>query len=171
VLVAPPGTGKTTLVPLALAAAFDADRAGAGCRTAPVGNPGGAARIAALLGEPVGETVGYTVRGDELIIGNVRAWVWAARKLGLGVIELLALSADTMIWRTSAGRRTVRRSVAGLGPCGLPVIGSGPGRGNRDSPTLPRWATVPSALRSQTFTHTCIYCEPFGGYPTAPYGR
>jgi hypothetical protein len=101
VLVAPPGTGKTTLVPLALAAAFDADRAGAGCRTAPVGNPGGAARIAALLGEPVGETVGYTVRGDELIIGNVRAWVWAARKLGLGVIELLALSADTMIWRTS----------------------------------------------------------------------
>ena len=37
VLVAPPGTGKTTLVPLALAA----DGAGAGRRTAPVGHQGG----------------------------------------------------------------------------------------------------------------------------------
>ena len=42
VLVAPPGTGKTTLVPLALAAAVEPDAGpGAGRRTPPVGHPGG----------------------------------------------------------------------------------------------------------------------------------
>ena len=41
VLVAPPGTGKTTLVPLALAAAVDGPGPGAGRRTPPVGHPGG----------------------------------------------------------------------------------------------------------------------------------
>jgi ATP-dependent helicase HrpB len=62
VLIAPPGTGKTTLVPLALAAA--------GLRRVLVAEPrrlatrAAAARMAALLGEPVGETVGYAVRGD-----------------------------------------------------------------------------------------------------------
>ncbi|HEY0814473.1 MAG TPA: ATP-dependent helicase HrpB [Pseudonocardia sp.] len=65
VLVAPPGTGKTTLVPLALAAAHDAE----GSRVL-VAEPrrlatrAAAARMAVLLGEPVGETVGYAVRGD-----------------------------------------------------------------------------------------------------------
>ena len=65
VLVAPPGTGKTTLVPLALAAAVEPER-----RRVLVAEPrrlatrAAAARMAALLGEPVGETVGYAVRGD-----------------------------------------------------------------------------------------------------------
>jgi ATP-dependent RNA helicase HrpB len=64
VLVAPPGTGKTTLVPLALAA-----RIGTGAKVL-VAEPrrlaarAAAARMAALVGEPVGETVGYAVRGD-----------------------------------------------------------------------------------------------------------
>jgi ATP-dependent helicase HrpB len=62
VLVAPPGTGKTTLVPLALAAA------GAGrvlvAEPRRLATRAAAARMAALLGEPVGETVGYAVRGD-----------------------------------------------------------------------------------------------------------
>ncbi|WP_433555110.1 ATP-dependent helicase HrpB [Pseudonocardia xinjiangensis] len=63
VLVAPPGTGKTTLVPLALAAGT------AGTKVL-VAEPrrlaarAAAARMASLLGEPVGETVGYAVRGD-----------------------------------------------------------------------------------------------------------
>ncbi|WP_189222487.1 ATP-dependent helicase HrpB [Saccharothrix coeruleofusca] len=62
VLVAPPGTGKTTLVPLAL-------RELGGGRVV-VAEPrrlaarAAAARMAALLGEPVGRTVGYAVRGD-----------------------------------------------------------------------------------------------------------
>jgi ATP-dependent helicase HrpB len=62
VLVAPPGTGKTTLVPLAMA---DPD----GPRVV-VAEPrrlaarAAATRMAALLGEPVGGLVGYAVRGD-----------------------------------------------------------------------------------------------------------
>ncbi|MBF6130092.1 ATP-dependent helicase HrpB [Nocardia brasiliensis] len=65
VLVAPPGTGKTTLVPLALAAA--------GTGRVLVAEPrrlaarAAAARMAALLGESVGETVGYSVRGDRRV--------------------------------------------------------------------------------------------------------
>ena len=65
VLVAPPGTGKTTLVPLALAAAVDPDR-GRVLVAEPrrLATRAAAARMAVLLGEPVGETVGYAVRGD-----------------------------------------------------------------------------------------------------------
>jgi ATP-dependent helicase HrpB len=61
VLVAPPGTGKTTLVPLALAEA--------GLRVV-VAEPrrlatrAAAGRMAELLGEQVGRRVGYSVRGD-----------------------------------------------------------------------------------------------------------
>ncbi|MFC7342735.1 ATP-dependent helicase HrpB [Saccharopolyspora griseoalba] len=61
VLVAPPGTGKTTLVPLALAEA--------GLRVV-VAEPrrlatrAAAARMAELLGEEVGGRVGYSVRGE-----------------------------------------------------------------------------------------------------------
>ncbi|MGW4486762.1 ATP-dependent helicase HrpB [Amycolatopsis sp. NPDC004368] len=61
VLVAPPGTGKTTLVPLALD-----DGAGLVVVAEPrrLAARAAASRMAALLGEPVGETVGYSVRGD-----------------------------------------------------------------------------------------------------------
>ncbi|GAA3678782.1 ATP-dependent helicase HrpB [Lentzea atacamensis] len=58
VLVAPPGTGKTTLVPLALnGKVVVAEPRRIAARAA-------AARMASLLGEPVGHTVGYSVRGD-----------------------------------------------------------------------------------------------------------
>lgn len=65
VLVAPPGTGKTTLVPLALAQnnsgrVLVAEPRRLAARAA-------AARMAALLGEQVGETVGYSVRGDRRV--------------------------------------------------------------------------------------------------------
>ncbi|MFF0147342.1 ATP-dependent helicase HrpB [Amycolatopsis sulphurea] len=69
VLVAPPGTGKTTLVPLAL------DR---GEGRVVVAEPrrlaarAAASRMAALLGEPVGETVGYAVRGDRKVSARTR---------------------------------------------------------------------------------------------------
>ncbi|TQS43297.1 ATP-dependent helicase HrpB [Cryptosporangium phraense] len=62
VLVAPPGSGKTTLVPLALAAGIDRRIVVAEPRR--VAARAAAARMASLLGERVGETVGYTVRGD-----------------------------------------------------------------------------------------------------------
>ncbi|WP_284749457.1 ATP-dependent helicase HrpB [Amycolatopsis sp. RTGN1] len=69
VLVAPPGTGKTTLVPLALASSGGrvvvAEPRRLAARAA-------ASRMAALLGEPVGETVGYAVRGDRKVSARTR---------------------------------------------------------------------------------------------------
>ncbi|WP_366146368.1 ATP-dependent helicase C-terminal domain-containing protein [uncultured Pseudokineococcus sp.] len=73
-LVAPPGTGKTTLAPLALADALDAADARDGRRgparrvvvTEPrrVAVRAAAQRMASLLGEDVGGLVGYAVRGE-----------------------------------------------------------------------------------------------------------
>ncbi len=63
VLVAPPGTGKTTLVPLALAGegrVIVAEPRRVAARAA-------ARRMASLLGEAVGERVGYAVRGDRRV--------------------------------------------------------------------------------------------------------
>jgi ATP-dependent helicase HrpB len=62
VLVAPPGTGKTTIVPLAMAAAMDGRIVVAEPRR--LAARAAASRMAELLGEPVGATVGYAVRGD-----------------------------------------------------------------------------------------------------------
>jgi ATP-dependent RNA helicase HrpB len=64
VLVAPPGTGKTTLVPLALAAADAGQGRVLVAEPRRLATRAAAARMASLLGEPVGETVGYAVRGD-----------------------------------------------------------------------------------------------------------
>jgi ATP-dependent helicase HrpB len=62
VLVAPPGTGKTTLVPLRLAGALPGRIVVAEPRR--VAARAAARRMAALLGEPVGGRVGYSVRGE-----------------------------------------------------------------------------------------------------------
>ncbi|WP_437178963.1 ATP-dependent helicase HrpB [Kineococcus endophyticus] len=78
VLQAPPGTGKTTLVPLALAA--QAPGGGVPGRVV-VAEPrrvaarAAAARMASLLGEPVGGTVGYAVRGDRRVGPGTRVEV------------------------------------------------------------------------------------------------
>ena len=65
VLVAPPGTGKTTLVPLALADALDGRIVVAEPRR--VAARAAARRMAALLGERVGDQVGYSVRGERRV--------------------------------------------------------------------------------------------------------
>ncbi|MFD5893492.1 ATP-dependent RNA helicase [Streptomyces sp. NPDC060366] len=74
VLCAPPGTGKTTLVPLVLAGLV---RPGGGARgprrRVIVAEPrriaarAAARRMAWLLGERVGESVGFTVRGERVV--------------------------------------------------------------------------------------------------------
>jgi ATP-dependent helicase HrpB len=77
VLAAPPGTGKTTLAPLALAGLIPRDPAG---RTATSGDApqrrvlvaeprrlatrAAATRMAAILGERVGDRIGYQIRGE-----------------------------------------------------------------------------------------------------------
>ncbi|MET8474707.1 ATP-dependent helicase HrpB [Streptomyces sp. NPDC006422] len=78
VLVAPPGTGKTTLVPLVLAGLLDE---GAPVRRVVVAEPrriavrAAARRMAWLLGEKPGESVGYTVRGERVVGPRTRVEV------------------------------------------------------------------------------------------------
>ncbi|MBB6416911.1 ATP-dependent helicase HrpB [Streptomyces sp. AK010] len=77
VLVAPPGTGKTTLVPLALAGLLGE---GPGRRVV-VAEPrriaarAAARRMAWLLGERPGESVGHTVRGERVVGRHTRVEV------------------------------------------------------------------------------------------------
>ena len=73
VLVAPPGSGKTTLVPLALLAGSEGRIVVAEPRR--VAARAAAARMASLLGERVGESVGYTVRGDRRVGRRTRVEV------------------------------------------------------------------------------------------------
>ncbi|WP_127479429.1 ATP-dependent helicase HrpB [Nocardioides pantholopis] len=70
VLHAPPGTGKTTLVPPAVAAALG----GRVVVTQPrrIAARAAARRLAHLLGEPVGATVGYAVRGERKVGADTR---------------------------------------------------------------------------------------------------
>ncbi|MEU5296096.1 ATP-dependent RNA helicase [Streptomyces umbrinus] len=77
VLVAPPGTGKTTLVPLVLAGLVG----GGPVRRVVVAEPrriaarAAARRMAWLLGEKPGESVGYTVRGERVVGPRARVEV------------------------------------------------------------------------------------------------
>ncbi|MEU5113862.1 ATP-dependent helicase HrpB [Streptomyces longwoodensis] len=77
VLVAPPGTGKTTLVPLALAGLLG----GGPARRVVVAEPrriaarAAARRMAWLLGERTGGSVGYTVRGERVVGRHTRVEV------------------------------------------------------------------------------------------------
>ena len=70
VVTAPPGTGKTTLLPPAVAVALgEAGTSGRVLVTQPrrVAARAAARRIARLLGEEVGGQVGYSVRGDSRV--------------------------------------------------------------------------------------------------------
>lgn len=73
VVQAPPGTGKTTLVPPAVAAAVT----GRVLVTQPrrIAARAAARRLAGLLGESVGATVGYTVRGERHVSDATRVEV------------------------------------------------------------------------------------------------
>lgn len=75
VVTAPPGTGKTTLLPPAVAVALaEAGASGQVLVTQPrrVAARAAARRIARLLGEEVGGQVGYSVRGDSRVSERTR---------------------------------------------------------------------------------------------------
>lgn len=67
VVQAPPGTGKTTMVPPAVAAMLTGDGRIVVTQPRRIAARAAARRLAGLLGEPVGETVGHTVRGDRAV--------------------------------------------------------------------------------------------------------
>ncbi|MEM1386886.1 MAG: ATP-dependent helicase HrpB [Pseudomonadota bacterium] len=73
VLQAPPGAGKTTRVPLAMMQA-GLPRSGKIVMLEPrrLAARGAAQRMADMLGEPVGETVGYRMRGDTRVSARTR---------------------------------------------------------------------------------------------------
>ena len=73
VLEAPPGAGKTTLVPLALLnAPFCSNGKIIMLEPRRLAARAAAQRMAGLLGEPVGETVGYWVRMEHVVSANTR---------------------------------------------------------------------------------------------------
>ena len=71
VLQAPPGAGKTTRVPLAL---LDSGTHGTILMLEPrrIAARASAERMAAMLGEPVGRTVGYRIRGEAKVCKDTR---------------------------------------------------------------------------------------------------
>ena len=74
VLEAPPGAGKTTAVPLALLlrSSWLADGRIVMLEPRRLAAKAAARRMAAALGERVGDTVGYTVRGDSAVSSRTR---------------------------------------------------------------------------------------------------
>ena len=73
VLVAPPGAGKTTVVPLALKGeAWLGDGKIVVLEPRRLAARAAARRMAAMLGEPVGETVGYRVRMESRVSARTR---------------------------------------------------------------------------------------------------
>ncbi|MET0449551.1 MAG: ATP-dependent helicase HrpB, partial [Aeromicrobium sp.] len=72
VVQAPPGTGKTTLVPPAVAAMVPGSGLVVVTQPRRIAARAAARRLAGLLGERVGETVGHTVRGDRQVGPDTR---------------------------------------------------------------------------------------------------
>jgi ATP-dependent helicase HrpB len=73
VLVAPPGAGKTTLVPLALmGAAWRGDGKIVMLEPRRLAARAAATRMASLIGEPVGQTIGYRTRLDSAVSAATR---------------------------------------------------------------------------------------------------
>ena len=73
VLVAPPGSGKTSLLPLALADALGGTIVVAEPRR--MATRAAATRLAALVGEPLGRRIGYAMRGERSGGRNLRVEV------------------------------------------------------------------------------------------------
>ena len=135
VLVAPPGAGKTTLVPLALKAA---GRLGGGrillLEPRRLAARAAARRMAELLGEQVGATVGYVMRMDRRVSAETRILVvtegvlsrddprrsGAQRRLGR---RLRRVSRALARWRFRPGAGARRASRLASGPAAAGDVG------------------------------------------------
>ncbi|MBN9076195.1 MAG: ATP-dependent helicase HrpB [Rhizobiales bacterium 65-79] len=88
VLIAPPGAGKTTLVPLALLdASWRGDRKLLLLEPRRLAARAAARRMASLLGEEVGGTVGYAMRMDRLLSAKTRIVVVTEGVLARMIID------------------------------------------------------------------------------------
>ncbi|MGN6469815.1 MAG: DEAD/DEAH box helicase, partial [Rhizobiaceae bacterium] len=88
VLIAPPGAGKTTLVPLALLdAPWRSDRKLLLLEPRRLAARAAARRMASLLGEGVGQTVGYAMRMDRLLSAKTRILVVTEGVLARMIID------------------------------------------------------------------------------------
>ncbi|MFH8938114.1 hypothetical protein [Streptomyces griseosporeus] len=120
VLVAPPGTGKTTLVPLALAGLMDERPA----RRVVVAEPrriaarAAARRMAWLLGEQAGDRVGYTVRGERVVGRHTRVEV-----VTTGVLLQRLQRDQELAGGRRGGARRVPRAASGRGHGGGVPVG------------------------------------------------
>lgn len=72
VLQAPPGAGKTTVVPLAILEAGLSDQRILMLEPRRLAARAAAERMAQTLGEPVGKTVGYRIKGESRVSGDTR---------------------------------------------------------------------------------------------------
>ncbi|HEX7553750.1 MAG TPA: ATP-dependent helicase HrpB, partial [Geothrix sp.] len=98
VLQAPPGSGKTTRVPLALLEAMSSEQ-GRIIMLEPrrIAAVAAARWMARLLGEPVGKTIGYTIRFDRRISKNTRLEVVTEGILTRRLIDDPSLEGVVMI--------------------------------------------------------------------------
>jgi ATP-dependent helicase HrpB len=71
-LQAPPGAGKSTIVPLALRESLGSGAKDPDARAAPHRGARGRARMAQLLGEPVGKRVGFRTRLETRVSRETR---------------------------------------------------------------------------------------------------
>ena len=72
VVQAPPGTGKTTLIPPLVATQLGKSSRVVVTQPRRVAARAAARRIASLLGEPIGHTVGFSVRGESRVSAQTR---------------------------------------------------------------------------------------------------
>ncbi|XAN47811.1 ATP-dependent helicase C-terminal domain-containing protein [Micromonospora oryzae] len=180
VLVAPPGTGKTTLAPLAVAGAV----AGRVVLAQPrrVAARAAAHRMAALLGERVGDRVGYAVRGERRVSAATRVEVVTTgllvRRLhrdpelpGVGAVLLdecheRQLDADLALAFTAQARETLRPDLWLLAMSATPDAG-------RFAALLGTGGTPAEVVRAEAALHPVarVWAPPPRPAPVTASGR
>lgn len=113
VLAAPPGAGKTTTVPLALMdAAWRGDGRILVLEPRRLAARAAAARMASLIGEPVGQTVGFRTRLDSAVSGATRIEVITEGLLVRRLLSDPALDGVAAVLLDEAHERALEADLA-----------------------------------------------------------